>query len=310
MREEGSFLVTPEEAGMRLDKVLSGRLLHRSRSELQRLIKSGDVLVDGRERNAHYVLSEGEKVNYHFSTSNLSTLVPEDIPLDVVYEDEDILVVNKPRGLSVHPGAGHPSGTLANALMHRYGRLPQDEEGGLRPGLVHRIDKDTTGLLCIAKSERAFRLLQEEARTHRMRREYLALVLGRFPGKEGHVDLPIGRKEGDPLRFAVRRDGKPSVTDFEVIEEFRGHSLLRLRLKTGRTHQIRVHMEAIGHPVEGDPLYGKGNRTLFDKGQLLHAARLSLVHPEKGEMSFEAPLPGDFEEVLATLRGRGGSSGS
>ena len=302
MREEGSFLILPEEAGGRLDKVLSSRLPNRSRSEVQRLIKSGGVLVDGREESSHYIVTEGEKVNYRFSTDNPSSLLPEDIPLDIVYEDEDIFVVNKQRGLPDHPGAGHPSGTLGNALLFRYGRLPEEEEGGSRPGLVHRIDKDTTGLLSVARSERAFRLLQEEARTHRMRREYLALVLGRFPGKEGHVDLPIGRKEGDPLRFAVRRDGKPSVTDFEVLEEFPRHSLLRLRLKTGRTHQIRVHMEAIGHPVEGDPLYGKGNRTLFQEGQLLHAARLTLLHPEKGEMSFEAPLPQDFEEALATLR--------
>ncbi len=297
------FFLTEKDFGKRLDEVAFSYGLSSSRSKVQQKIKNGDILVNNRKEKPHYIVRFNDFITYKKITNNLLEIKKEDFPIPLIYEDEDLLIVNKPRGLVVHPGNGHYEGTLVNALLYRYGSSLAGNDT-LRPGIVHRIDKDTTGLLAIAKSEIAFASLSEQLRTHSMHREYLALVNGTFPKSEGKIDAPIGRKKNDPIRFAVTSDGKEAITTFKVEETFgNSYSLLRCSLFTGRTHQIRVHMDFIHHPVEGDPLYGKENHRLFQNGQLLHAEHLFLKHPKTGEeKQFYAPLPDDFEEVLTRLR--------
>ena len=297
-----SFTVNEAEAGKRLDEVLFSRGLVPSRSKGQTLIKKELVTVNGKVRKAHYPLELGDVVEMGEVEAEPTSLTPQEIPLNIVYEDEDILVLDKPAGLVVHPGNGNPDGTLANALV--YAGKVYDDGSSLRPGIVHRIDKDTSGLLCVAKTERAFLGLSKQLSDHSMSRKYCALVLGNILEDEGKIDAPIGRDKKNPMRFAVDLKGKESVTFFTVERRFKSKeaTLIRCRLLTGRTHQIRVHMDYIGHPILGDPLYGKGNRKLFDEGQLLHAYELTLTHPVTGEsMTFESPLPSRMLEAIEKL---------
>ncbi len=298
-----SFLVEAKEAGKRLDEVLSERHACLSRAKCQSLIKEGKAKVDGKEAKPSLKLKAGQRVDCEDYEAPLSTLSPEDIPLDIVYEDDCLLVINKPVGLVVHPGNGNESGTLVNALLFRQLDLAPGSDP-LRPGIVHRIDKDTSGLLVVAKTEEALLFLQDQLKDHTMHREYLALVSGVIPENAGVINAPIARDKAHPTKMAVDNDGKEATTYFEVRKRYKtsGATLVDCRLKTGRTHQIRVHMDYIGHPLVGDPLYGRGNRKLYDKGQLLHAYRLSFIHPaSKKEMVFEAPLPLEFSEFLKTL---------
>ena len=304
--------VTPAEAGTRLDALLATDP-SLSRSAAARLIDEGAVTVNGRVEKPRYAVKAGDLIEIALPEPVPDEAQPEDIPLSVVYEDGDIIVIDKPKGMVVHPAPGNPSGTLVNALLyHCHGEL--SGIGGVeRPGIVHRIDKDTSGLLVAAKTDAAHRALAAALEVHAVRREYRALVTGGFHDDRGTVDLPIGRHPTDRKRMAVLREGmgksREAVTHYRVLERFSGITYLALELETGRTHQIRVHMSHLGHPLLGDEVYG-GGHTPFERrhaaylsGQCLHAARLSLTHPRTGEdMVFESPLPKEFEKMLDILR--------
>lgn len=292
-----SFEVTGDGAGQRLDLFLTGRLEGFSRARIQNLLADGLVAVNAGRARASRRLRQGDLVRVELPPPVETLLVPEDLPLRVVYQDDDLLVVDKPRGMVVHPAPGHSSGTLVNALLHHVRNL-SGINGVLRPGIVHRLDRDTSGLLVVAKNDAAHRSLAAQLRDRRMTREYLALVHGTLEG-EGVVEAPVGRHPVDKKRMAVVAGGKPAVTTFRVLARYRGYTLLSLKLGTGRTHQIRVHMAHIGHPVAGDPKYGGGSLL---KGQFLHAAVLSFDHPVSARrLTFTAPLPAELAVVLANL---------
>jgi 23S rRNA pseudouridine1911/1915/1917 synthase len=288
----------------RIDKYLTDRMTDVSRSQIQLWIGDGRVLVNGTAVKANYKLLENDRIELSIPEPESAEIVPEDIPLDVVYEDSDVIVVNKPRGLVVHPAPGHASGTLVNALMYHCRDL-SGINGELRPGIVHRIDKDTSGLLMAAKNDKAHASLASQLKEHSVTRRYIALVHGNLSHDQGTVDAPIGRDPGDRKMFTVTdRNSKHAVTHFLVLERFGDYTLLELKLETGRTHQIRVHMKFIGHPLVGDPMYGRSKGIRMD-GQALHAAILGFVHPTSDEyFEFSAPLPQDMEDVLSSLRSR------
>ena len=292
-----------ELTGLRLDKALTLLLEDVSRSKIQSHLENGLILVNGKVGKASYKLSEGDEITVEDFPNEVSDLIPEDIPLDIVYEDNDLIVVNKPKGLVVHPGAGNEEHTLANALKFHSENL-SSLNGEFRPGIVHRIDKDTAGLLIVAKNDAAHAFLSNQLVDHTLGRKYYALVLGVIPENEGKIIAPIGRDQKFRQKMAVDLlRGKEAETDFKVIERFTDSTLVECSLKTGRTHQIRVHMAYINHPVIGDPVYGKGNRKMYDEGQLLFAHEIHFVHPKtKKEMTFSVDLPDYFKEVLEKLR--------
>lgn len=292
-----------EAAGQRLDAfIAAGSSL--SRSAAQRLIESGDVTLNGREALPKTKLREGDEVVITPPPPAITDIVPQDIPLDIVYQDEDIAVINKPKGMVVHPAAGNPDGTLVNAIMYHIKDL-SGIGGELRPGIVHRIDRMTSGLLVIAKNDRAHAFLSNELKTHAVSRVYYALCEGNFREDAGTVDAPIARHRTDRKRMAVIEGGRNAVTHWSVLERFGDMTLLRVELETGRTHQIRVHMAHIKHPIVGDEVYGHAKNTLGVVGQALHAGELRLTHPVTGEkMTFTAPLPEEFETALEKLRNR------
>ncbi len=279
-----------------------------TRSASQKLIEDGCVTVNGRPSKKNYLVREEDAVDVRMPEMLPDRAVPQDIPIDIVYEDGCLLVVNKPKGMVVHPAAGNPDGTLVNALLYHCGDSLSGINGVLRPGIVHRIDKDTSGLLVVAKNDVAHVSLAEQISSHRFERTYLAMTVGHLKNENGRICRPIGRHPVDRKRMAVVAGGKEAATNYEVLKRVSGYDLLRLRLETGRTHQIRVHMSSEGHPVMGDTLYG-GGRTRFEKihekllcGQCLHASSISFVHPVSGElMRFEAPLPDYFDKILGFL---------
>lgn len=284
----------------RLDKVLAGRLTQFSRSKLQRWISNGLVLVNGQQVADKYKVKIGDQVVVTPEGPHPIDLKPEDIPLDIVYEDDDVLVVNKPQGMVVHPAPGHPDHTLVNALM--YHSPLSTINGEFRPGIVHRIDKDTSGLLMVAKNDRAHQSLAAQLKAKTTKREYIALVHGRIKEEKGTIDAPLGRSRKDRKKQAIVANGRHAVTHFKVLERYRNYTLIKCRLETGRTHQIRVHLASIGHPLAGDPLYGP-RKTLPGRGQYLHARLLGFVHPTTGkEMVFTSPLPAYFQQMIANLR--------
>lgn len=291
-----------EQVGMRLDKALVLLLSDVSRSHIQKLIDEGYVYVNNKPIKMSYRLQAGDVINVVTRDDRPSDLVPEYIPLDIVYEDDDLIIINKPRGLVVHPGAGNQDLTLANALMFHTQKL-STINGEYRPGIVHRIDKDTSGLLAIAKNDNTHNALAAQLKNHSMSRKYLALVHGVIFEDDGKIIAPIARDKKNRLKMAVDlHDGKEAITHFHVAQRFNNVTLVECRLETGRTHQIRVHFEYIRHPVVGDPLYGKKNDAIYQGGQLLHAKELTLVHPTTGKtMTFTCPLPAYFEDVLKTL---------
>ena len=293
-----SFMVTPEPAGERLDVALA-RLLDLSRTQAQRLIEAGTARVDGAARAKHYVLRAGEEVVCRRPQPRETTLEPECVPLRVVYEDEWLLVVDKPAGVVVHPAPGHEHGTLVHGLVER-GIAGGHER---RPGVVHRLDKDTSGLLIVARSESAYRRLVEEMAGRLIERTYLALLVGELPQDEGAIDVPIGRHMRDRKRMSIHTvAGRRAVTHFRVLERPPGYSLVEVRLETGRTHQIRVHFAALGYPVAGDTVYGRGRRPEGLERQFLHATRLAFPHPAGGQrLAFVAPLPADLDSFLKAL---------
>lgn len=289
-----------KNGGVRLDKALADET-ELSRALANEQVKLGQVLVNGQVKKAKYSVQVGDIITYQLPEIVEVDYVAEDIPLDMVYEDADVAVVNKPQGMVVHPSAGHPSGTLVNALLYHVKDL-SGINGVARPGIVHRIDKDTSGLLMIAKNDEAHTALAEELKAKKSLRKYLAIVHGNLPNDRGVIDAPIGRSEKDRKKQAVTAKGKDAVTRFQVVERFGDYTLVELTLETGRTHQIRVHMAYIGHPVAGDEVYGP-RKTLKGHGQFLHAQTLGFTHPKTGELvTFTAPAPAIFQETLEKLR--------
>ena len=305
------YTVSPDTAGQRLD-AYAAAVCNISRSAAARLAEGGLITGNGRTVPKKYIVSQGEEVEITLPEPCEADTVPEDIPLDIVYEDSDIIVINKPSGMVVHPAPGNYSGTLVNALLYHCRDSLSGIGGVMRPGIVHRIDKDTSGLLVVAKSDEAHIALAEQLKGHGIVREYRALVRGGFKEKSGTVNLPIGRHPTDRKKMAVIRDGhtaREAVTHYEVLERFGDVSYLALKLETGRTHQIRVHMSHTGHPLLGDEVYAGARHRFVARhpdlfsGQALHAVRLSLTHPISGErMVFECPMPEGFERALEILR--------
>lgn len=297
------FVVTYLEANNRLDKALSLFKSDISRSYIAKLIEEGKVLVNDKQEKSSYKVKENDVICLLDFEDKKSDIKEEDIPLDVVYEDDDIMIINKVQGMVVHPANGHYSGTLVNALMYQADSL-SSINGVIRPGIVHRIDKDTSGLICVAKNDNAHHFLADQLKDHTMSREYIALVRGVIKENSGTIDMPIGRDKKDRQKMGIDKEGKPATTHFQVLERFNDHTLVKCQLVSGRTHQIRVHMSAINHPVEGDPLYaGRNYDKLYKNGQLLTAYKLKLIHPtSKKEMVFEIDLPDYFKEVLDKLR--------
>jgi 23S rRNA pseudouridine1911/1915/1917 synthase len=300
------WIAEAEQSGERVDKFVTDSLDDPavSRTQVQEWIKAGAVQVDGKIAKANVKVLEGNRVVLQIPEPEEAAIVPENIPLEVIYEDSDLIVINKKRGMVVHPAPGHSSGTLVNALMYHCKDL-SGINGMIRPGIVHRIDKDTTGLLMAAKNDLAHISLAEQLKEHTVTRKYIALVHGNLPHDQGTIDAPIGRDLNDRKLFTVTdRNSRHAVTHFHVLERLGDYTIVELQLETGRTHQIRVHMKYIGHPLAGDPVYGR-NKTVALKGQALHAALLGFTHPRSGErLEFEMPLPADFEYVLSSLRSR------
>jgi len=303
-----TLIVNEEDAGQRIDKYVSDRLTDLSRTHVQEMIKTGAITVDDRTVKPNYKLSEGEAIHIRLPESEPVDIQPEAIPLDILYEDEDVIVINKPRGMVVHPAPGHTTGTLVNALLAHCRDL-SGINGVLRPGIVHRIDKDTSGVLVCAKNDFAHRALAEQLKAKTTHRIYKAIAHGFFEHDQGTIDAPIGRDENDRKKMAVtRHHSKEAITHFTVLERFEKYTYVACRLETGRTHQIRVHLAYIGHPVAGDPKYGP-RKTLDINGQALHAAELGFYHPStKAFMRFTAPLPQDMARLLDQLRGQSPTS--
>ncbi|MBP1904396.1 23S rRNA pseudouridine1911/1915/1917 synthase [Paenibacillus turicensis] len=275
-----------------------------SRTQVQLWIQNGDITVNGESVKGNYKLALGDVIALIMPEPEFVEIVAENIPLDVYYEDQDVIVVNKQRGMVVHPAPGHSSGTLVNALMYHCKDL-SGINGELRPGIVHRIDKDTSGLIMAAKNDKSHASLAAQLKEHSVTRKYIALVHGNLSHDQGTVDAPIGRDAQDRKMYTVtERNSKHAVTHFQVMERFGDYTLVELKLETGRTHQIRVHMKFIGHPLVGDPMYGR-SKGIKMEGQALHAAVLGFIHPTTSEyMEFSAPLPQDMEDVLFSLRNR------
>ena len=292
--------VRVEVAGARLDKAVS-ELTELSRGLANEQIKEGKILVNGQVKKAKYTVKEGDVISYEVPQVEEVTYEAEDIPLEIGYQAADAAVVKKPQGMVVHPSAGHTSGTLVNALMYHIKDL-SGINGELRPGIVHRIDKDTSGLLMVAKNDAAHVALADELKAKKSLRKYWAIVHGNLPNDRGVIEAPIGRSDKDRKKQAVTAKGKPALTRFHVLERFGDYSLVELQLETGRTHQIRVHMAYIGHPVAGDEVYGP-SKTLKGHGQFLHAKTLGFTHPRTGEvMEFSVEVPEIFQETLEQLR--------
>lgn len=305
---ENITFLTASRDGERIDSYLSAEC-GISRSAAQRLIADGAVTVNGKVCAKNYKTKNGDAVEIAFPETEECDAKPENIPLDVVYEDKDIIIVNKPCGMVVHPAPGHADGTLVNALMYHCGDSLSGIGGVLRPGIVHRIDRDTSGLICAAKNDAAHLSLASQLADHSMHREYRMIVCGNLKEDSGTVDAPVGRHPVDRKRMAIVKDGRHAVTHWKVLERYPGFTYAKAVLETGRTHQIRVHLSHIGHPLAGDTVYG-GGRSPFEKhnapllnGQALHATALILRHPVTGEaMRFETPLPDGFAAVLEKLR--------
>ncbi|SFH59429.1 RluA family pseudouridine synthase [Pisciglobus halotolerans] len=299
MAKEYHFTIEQQKG--RIDKVMTELMPEKSRSAVQQWIKERNLLVNEQTVKSNYMVQKGDKIYLAEPEAVPLDVQAEEIPLEIVYEDKDVAVINKPQGMVVHPSAGHPDGTLVNALLFHIDDL-SGINGVIRPGIVHRIDKDTSGLLMIAKNDHAHEKLAAQLKDKSSFREYTALVHGVIPHEKGTVDAPIGRSKTNRKMMAIVEEGRQAVTHFQVLERFPKFTLLSLQLETGRTHQIRTHMKYIGYPIAGDPVYGP-RKTLKGKGQFLHAGKLGFVHPTTNEwMMFEAPLPEIFEQTIEKLK--------
>lgn len=303
--ERKHLTVAPEEETLRLDVLLSRRVEGLTRSAAQRLLEEGKVSLQGRPLKKNHRLRAGEALELCLPDPVPTDARPQDIPLDIVYEDADVAVVNKPRGMVVHPAPGNPDGTVVNAMLAHCGNSLSGVGGAIRPGIVHRIDKDTSGLLIIAKNDRAHLALSAQLKDHTLSRIYEAVAIGSLKEDRGTVDAPIGRSLRDRKRMAVVPDGRRAVTHYQVLARYPGYTHLRCQLETGRTHQIRVHMAYLGHPLAGDPVYGPKNDPERLGGQCLHARELTFVHPTTGQtVHLTCPLPDWFSGFLDRLERR------
>ena len=293
-----------EEKNVRLDAYISKNYSDISRTMVQKLIENGNILVNGKKEKASYKIQLNDKIEINMPKPKEVDIKPQDIPIEIVYEDDDIVVVNKPKGLVVHPANGNPDGTLVNAIMAKCKTSLSGIGGELRPGIVHRLDKDTSGLLIIAKNDKAHINMSEQIKNRQVKKIYIALVKGVVKENEATINMPIGRSTKDRKKMAVRKDGKEAVTHFKVLKRYDNkYTLLELKIDTGRTHQIRVHMAEIGHPVVGDMVYSNGKNEFGIEGQMLHAKSLDFKHPITGkDMHLEAELPEYFKNVLQELQ--------
>lgn len=297
-----TFLVESNDAGKRIDVFLSEKIKDMSRSRIQKLIEDNKIKVNLKEIKSNYKIKNGDEITVEVPEPVMLQIEAEDIDIEILYEDDDIVVVNKPQGMVVHPAAGNYSGTLVNALLKKCKTL-SSINGVIRPGIVHRIDKDTSGVLVVAKNDFAHQHLAEQIKEHSVKRIYMALTEGVIKQDTGTIDKPIGRHPIYRKKMAIVENGKRAVTHFKVLERYKENTLIEARLETGRTHQIRVHMASIGHPLVGDPVYGFKKQKFNLKGQALHAMVLGFIHPRSGEyMEFSSPLPNYFQNLIEKLR--------
>lgn len=302
MRKLKKIKVENEDVGKRIDTFTSEKVLEISRTMVKKLIDKGDVLVNSKPVKSSYKVALNDVVELEIPKVEETEIKAQDIPVPVIYEDNDIIVVNKPKGMVVHPANGNPDGTLVNAILAMCKDSLSGIGGELRPGIVHRLDKDTSGLLIVAKNDKAHISMSEQIKKHEVTKKYVALVRGIVPEDEATIDMPIARSKQDRKKMAVDKDGRNAVTHFKVIKRYNAYTLLDIKIDTGRTHQIRVHMAEIGHPVVGDMVYSNGKNEFGVEGQMLHAKSLDFKHPITGEqMHLEAPLPEYFENVLNNL---------
>lgn len=302
MKQE--YIVPEKSSGLRIDKFLTEICPDYTRSFLQKLLKSELVEVNGKPVKSSYKTAAGDTVTFEVPEAVEAEITAQEMPLDILYEDEDVILINKPKGMVVHPAAGHYEGTLVNGLMHHCREQLSGINGVMRPGIVHRIDMDTTGVLIVCKNDLAHNSIAEQLKVHSITRKYYAVVFGSLKDDEGTIHAPIGRHPNDRKKMSINsKNGKDAVTHYKVLERFHGYTLVECRLETGRTHQIRVHIASIGHPLLGDQVYGPAKQPFRLQGQTLHAGVLGFLHPRTGEyMEFSAPLPKYFEELLEKLR--------
>ena len=299
------YIVSQEEKGKRLDAYIPSVDLDITRTSAQRLIEDGNILVNGKNAKVSYKIQENDKISVEIPKPKQIELKAQDIPIEIIYEDSDIIVVNKPKGMVVHPANGNPDGTLVNAIMAICKDSLSGIGGEIRPGIVHRIDKDTSGLLIVAKNDNAHVKMSEQIKNHEVKKTYIALVRGIFKENEATIDMPIGRSTSDRKKMAVNKNGKNAITHIKVLKRFDKYTLLQVNIETGRTHQIRVHLSHIGYPIVGDYTYSNGKNEFDVVGQCLHAQKLEFKHPiTQKDMCLEAELPQYFKDILDKLKNR------
>ena len=303
------YVINEDTANIRIDKAIGMLDNTLSRVTIQRLIDETNILVNGKKTKASYKTKLGDEIQIKKEEPKKLDIVAQDIPIEVLYEDEDIIVVNKPKGLVVHPANGNPDGTLVNAIMNLCGESLSGIGGEIRPGIIHRLDKDTSGVLIVAKNDMAHINISNQIKDRKTKKIYIALVRGVIKENEATIDMPIGRSKRDRKKMAVTKDGKEAVTHFKVLKRYQNFTLLEIKIDTGRTHQIRVHMSEIGCPIVGDYVYSNGKNPFNVEGQMLHAKQIEFIHPRTGkQMDIEAPIPKYFQDVLEQLE-KGESNG-
>lgn len=299
------YIVSQEEKGKRLDTYIPSVDTDITRTSAQRLIEDGNILVNGKNAKVSYKIQENDKISVEIPEPKQIELKAQNIPIEIIYEDSDIIVVNKPKGMVVHPANGNPDGTLVNAIMAICKDSLSGIGGEIRPGIVHRIDKDTSGLLIVAKNDNAHEKMSEQIKNHEVKKTYIALVRGVFKENEATIDMPIGRSTSDRKKMAVNKNGKNAITHIKVLKRFDKYTLLKVNIETGRTHQIRVHLSHIGYPIVGDYTYSNGKNEFDVIGQCLHAQKLEFKHPiTQKDMCLEAELPQYFKDILDKLKDR------